>query len=203
MNDQVFDELDLGAVSILSTLATHRGVSPSDHGYHNDALQASTICPSDLLLHKEFSESTAAAEIHDFASLRTPQDLCTDSLFFTWPLSPVRGDSNILQEYELPAPTPVNLSPVQQNVLSSNQCSNSRMIHILSKKILPSANVSMKGKNAGRHRLQSRQWEEHRTAIKSLYVDDDRTLAATRQVMKDEHGFHASYATCICFSCHK
>ncbi|MCJ1384778.1 hypothetical protein MMC17_007896 [Xylographa soralifera] len=84
------------------------------------------------------------------------------------------------------------MGPIQQEGLWLNQPSNSRMVPVLSNESPPSADQSIKGRRAGRQRLQSWHWEKHRNAIKRLYVDEDKTLAATRQVMKDEHGFDAS-----------
>ncbi|MCJ1430809.1 hypothetical protein MMC27_000159 [Xylographa pallens] len=66
------------------------------------------------------------------------------------------------------------------------------MMPVISNNAPASADQSVKRRHARRRRLHSRQWEKHREVIKSLYVDEDRTLAATRQVMKDEHGFDAS-----------
>ena len=101
------------------------------------------------------------------------------------------------QEIELAAPTYVSIDPVQQVGLPPIQPSNLRMAPVLSNESPPSADQFLKGRHARRQRVPSRQWEKHRELIKSLYVNEDKTLTATRQVMKDEHGFDASYVTCI------
>ena len=94
MDDQEFGNLESSAVSILSNLVTCRESSPiePEHSYH--ALQVSTICPSDLLLHKDVFGSTAAGG-RDFRSLPS-QDFCTDVLSLTWPISSDIGELKAL-----------------------------------------------------------------------------------------------------------
>jgi hypothetical protein len=44
-------------------------------------------------------------------------------------------------------------------------------------------------------RLSPANWESHRAKIKKLYIDENLSLKETRQVLKDEHGFDASYVS--------
>ena len=46
-----------------------------------------------------------------------------------------------------------------------------------------------------RTRLSLANWEPHRSKIKKLYIDQNLSLKETRQVLKDEDGFDASYVS--------
>ena len=44
-----------------------------------------------------------------------------------------------------------------------------------------------------RRRYNVSEWEEKRDLIRTLYIDQEKSLKAMRQILRDEHGFDASY----------
>ena len=44
----------------------------------------------------------------------------------------------------------------------------------------------------GRKRITSSEWEQKREIIRHLYIDQEKTLAATRQILLGQYGFFAS-----------
>ena len=55
------------------------------------------------------------------------------------------------------------------------------------------ASQNRKQRSTGCRRDRSQPWGEHRALIKRLYIDEDKSLAITRHIMKEDHGFDASY----------
>lgn len=43
-------------------------------------------------------------------------------------------------------------------------------------------------------RLPGDQWAKHRHNIRDLYICQDRTLEQVVEIMRKDHGFHATYA---------
>ena len=46
-----------------------------------------------------------------------------------------------------------------------------------------------------RRRMNCAEWNDKRPLITSIYIDQGKSLAQTRKMMADDHGFHASYDT--------
>lgn len=43
-----------------------------------------------------------------------------------------------------------------------------------------------------RSRYGTLDWEKHKSPIKKLYMDENKSLKDTMEIMKEEHGFEAS-----------
>ena len=46
--------------------------------------------------------------------------------------------------------------------------------------------------SGARCRIKALEWTKKRALIKRLYMDEDKSLAITRRILKEEHGFDAS-----------
>lgn len=42
-------------------------------------------------------------------------------------------------------------------------------------------------------KTQDSQWDEHKATIRSLYCDQNKTLAEVMEIMGRKHDFHATY----------
>ena len=56
-------------------------------------------------------------------------------------------------------------------------------------------------KRTARRRLKPHDWDIYKALIKRLYMHDDKSLKVTRQILKDDFGFEASYVP-IEFPCY-
>lgn len=52
-------------------------------------------------------------------------------------------------------------------------------------------------KNKPRKRKPASEWAEKRDLIKSLYIDQAKSLPATMKILKEEHGFEASWVPTV------
>jgi hypothetical protein len=43
---------------------------------------------------------------------------------------------------------------------------------------------------------KAEDWEAHKEIISQLYWDQDKTLKEVMEVMRQDHGFNATYASC-------
>lgn len=50
-----------------------------------------------------------------------------------------------------------------------------------------------------RRRIKPSEWDEKRDLIIALYIDQEKTLPATRDIMAKDHGFYASYVNIVPF----
>ncbi|MCJ1404123.1 hypothetical protein MMC11_007348 [Xylographa trunciseda] len=193
MNHHEFDGLELSAVRTLVTLRSCCDASLSEQEQHKEILEVSAICPSELSLYQEKSSRKAAVYSRSTSS-ETLQDLTSsDSLSFDWPSFSDGVDPRGLQcKKELAPPTDTSLTSAQHEGPSSNQLSASGMTHLPGKKASPSTDQFGKEKAASQHHLQDRQWEKFQAIIKRLYIDEEKSLTITRQLMKDDYGFVAS-----------
>lgn len=80
-------------------------------------------------------------------------------------------------------------TPKSCTTVSEERSKSSNELLVDSNKELRELGEAVSGTRA---RIKASEWTKKRALMKRLYMDEDRSLAVTRSILKEEHGFGAS-----------
>lgn len=80
-------------------------------------------------------------------------------------------------------------TPKSCTTVSEERSKSSNELLVDSNKELRELGEAVSGTRA---RIKASEWTKKRALMKRLYMDEDKSLAVTRSILKEEHGFGAS-----------